>query len=145
MSDFPVLIRDATLEDVPKLQVFLAPFVDAKWLLPRSDEDLSILIRHGFVAQGREDTDILGFAAIEIYSKKLAEVQSLAVAPSLQGRGVGTELARHCVTRAKQEGVLELMAITATENLFRTVGFDYSLPNQKRALFLQTRDLGQDA
>ena len=140
MSDFPVQIRDARLEDVPQLQAFLAPFVAAKWLLPRSDEDLSILIRHGFVAQSGENNDILGFAAIEVYSKKLAEVQSLAVAPSVQGRGVGTELARRCVTRAKREGVLELMAITATENLFRTVGFDYSLPNQKRALFLQTRD-----
>ena len=74
------------------------------------------------------------------YSRKLAEIQALAVLSSLQGKGVGSELVRRCVGRARAEGVLELMAITASDNLFRNVGFDYSLPNQKRALFLQTRD-----
>lgn len=133
-----VTVRDASVEDLDALQTFLRPFVEAESILPRSDEDLLTLIRHGFVAEF--DGQIAGFAAIEIYSKKLAEVQSLAVAPSAQRQGVGSRLVQHCVERAKKEGVLELMAITASDDLFRKVGFDYSLPNQKRALFVQTRD-----
>ena len=128
-------VRSASPEDVSALQEFLRPFVVGEFILPRSDEDLLTLIQHGFVAEF--DGEILGFAAIEIYSKKLAEVQSLAVAQAVQGRGVGSRLVEHCVDRAKALGVLEVMAITASEDLFRKVGFDYSLPNQKRALFVQ--------
>jgi len=43
-----------------------------------------------------------------------------------------------CVELAKSKGVYELMAITSSENIFRSCGFDYSLPEQKRALFIQT-------
>lgn len=131
-------IRDAVPADGPQLQQFLRPFVEAKYILPRTDEDLAVLLRHGFVAE--RETEIVGFAAIEIYSRKLAEVQSLAVKPALQGRGVGSALVQRCIERARREGVLELMAITVTDNLFRLAGFDYSLPNQKRALFIQTRE-----
>ena len=133
-------IRDATPSDISELQRFLCPFVEAKYILPRTNEDLGVLIRHGFVADGEQE--IVGFAAIEIYSRKLAEVQALAVAPELQGQGVGSALVQCCIERARNEGVLELMAITVTDNLFRRAGFDYSLPNQKRALFIQTRETG---
>lgn len=133
-----ITIRDAKPQDLKALQAFLKPFADAKHILSRSDEDLSTLMRHGFVAE--REGQIVGFGAIEIYSKKLAEIQSLAVLPSLQGEGVGTQLVEKCVERAREEDVLELMAITASENLFRKVGFDFFMPNQKRAVFLQTRE-----
>ena len=132
MSEDSVSIRNAHLSDIPAIQVFMQPFVESEFVLPRSDKDMAVLVRHGFVATIGDD--IVGFAALEIYSRKLAEIQALAVLSSLQGKGVGSELVRRCVGRARAEGVLELMAITASDNLFRNVGFDYSLPNQKRAL-----------
>lgn len=139
MSDSAQIhIRNASDDDLSKLMSFLRPFFEAKYILPRNEEDLQALIRHGFVAV--EETEIVGFAAIEIYSRKLAEIQALAVASHVQGQGVGTKLVHHCVGRAKAEGILELMAITSSEELFQKVGFDYSLPNQKRAVFMQTRE-----
>lgn len=157
-----IQLRDAEPEDLRALQEFLRPFVKAECILPRSDEDLLTLIRHGFVAETLDkelaakelDTKepagteletkvhakIVGFAAIEIYSKKLAEVQALAVSTEFQRRGIGNRLVKQCVDRSKREGILELMAITVSEALFHGAGFDYSLPNQKRAVFLQTRD-----
>ena len=142
-----VEIRNASLDDVPTLMEFLKPFFAKQYILTRTAEEMSTLVRHGFVAtcedSGKER--IVGFAAIEIYSQKLGEVQSLAVSPDFQGRGIGKDLVGRCVGRAKAEGVLELMAITATEKLFRDIGFDYSLPNQKRAVFMQTRSLDEDA
>jgi len=137
MEAEPIEIRAATTDDLGRLAVFLQPFVDAKQILPRSEEELRILVRHGFVAECQGE--IAGFAAIEIYSKKLAEVQAMTVSEKFRGRGVGKKLLNACVDRAKVEGVLELMAITMSEDLFRSVGFDYALPNQKRALFIQTR------
>ena len=138
MSEDSVSIRNAHLSDIPAIQVFMQPFVESEFVLPRSDKDMAVLVRHGFVATIGDD--IVGFAALEIYSRKLAEIQALAVLSSLQGKGVGSELVRRCVGRARAEGGLALMAITASDNLFRNVGFESSLPNQKRALFLQTRD-----
>ena len=83
-------------------------------------------------AEGR----IVGFAAVEIYSKKLSEIQCLAVAAENQGQGLGKQLIGRCVERAEKLGVLELMAITASEKLFVDCGFHDALPNQKTALFI---------
>lgn len=132
-----ILIRDARPGDVRSLDVFLGPFVDAELILPRDEKQLLVLVEHGFVAE--RDAELVGFAAIEIYSTKMAEVQAMAVAESCRGQGIGARLLNECVQRAVREGVLELMAITMSEALFRQAGFDYALPNQKRALFLQTR------
>lgn len=132
-----IRIRDAAPSDVKLLAQFLTPFVDAELILPRDDDELLVLMQHGFVAE--RASELVGFAAIEIYSKKMAEVQAMAVAESCRGQGVGASLLNECVQRAVREGVLELMAITMSEALFRRAGFDYALPNQKRAMFLQTR------
>jgi amino-acid N-acetyltransferase len=75
-----------------------------------------------------------------VYSKKLAEVRSLAVAEELRGKGVGKKLVDSCVNLAHELNVLEVMAITANEDFFRSCGFDFTLPGQKKALFIQTRD-----
>jgi amino-acid N-acetyltransferase len=61
----------------------------------------------------------------------------LAVADGYQGRGIGSDLVRACVDRAKDKGILEVMAISASDAFLRKLGFDYSLPEQKRALFFQ--------
>ena len=135
-----VAIRSATPADVDAIDEFLQPFVEKHLILPRTIEELRVLVQHGFVA---EDCGIImGFVAVEIYSRKMAEVQSLAVDVQYQGQGIGRRLVRHCVQRARDQGILELMAITLSDKLFRECGFDYSLPNQKRALFwhLQAED-----
>lgn len=137
-ADSPIQIRASVPRDLAALKAFLAPFVTDEHILPRSDDELKTLMANGFVAELGEQ--MVGFAAIEIYSQKLAEVQALAVSTSVQRRGVGTSLVERCVERAQSRGVLELMAITASEKLFRKAGFEYSLPNQKRALFVQTRE-----
>ena len=131
-------IRDATIDDIPALLTFLTPFFEQRLILSRDKDELATLVKHGFVAVC--DDKIVGFTAIEVYSQKLAEIQSLAVSPEFQGCGLGRELVRCCVERAKREKVFELMAITASDQLFTDVGFDYSLPNQRRAFFYQTRE-----
>ena len=135
--DLEALVRPARTEDVQPLEEFIRPFVESDRLLPRTTGELTSLIEHGFVAelQGR----IAGFAALEVYSPKLAEIRSLAVAPIHQGRGIGRRLVDACIARAKELNILEVMAVTATEEFFQRCGFDYTLPGQKKALFIQTR------
>jgi len=130
-------IRQAQTADVRPLAAFIHPFVEAGKLLPRTEQELHELLRYGYVAELHGE--IVGFAALEIYSSKLGEIRSLAVAEDCQGHGIGTRLVEACVERARHENVLEVMVITSSEVFFRGCGFDFTLPGEKKALFIQTR------
>lgn len=131
-------IKSASQHDLSAVSQFLQPFMTAQHLLQRTSADIQLLLRHGFKAES--DGSIIGFCALEIYSMKLAEIQCLAVAESHQRKGIGRQLVNACVRRAKEENVLELLAISSSEPMFKACGFDYSLPNQKRAFFYQTQN-----
>ncbi|MBI1313158.1 GNAT family N-acetyltransferase [bacterium] len=133
-----IIYRHVDFHDLDQLAEFIEPFVAAGKLLPRTRDELEELVRNGFLAE--IDGEIVGFAALEVYSRKLSEIRSLAVAPRLQGTGIGRELVRICVDRARELNVLEVMAITSSEDFFRSCGFDFTLPGEKKALFIQTRD-----
>ena len=136
MDDDSINFAEAGHEDLERVQAFLKPFMDGKQLLPRTSIELELLLKHAFMALD-DQKEVVGFAALEIYSKKLAEIQCLAVGPQHRRRGVGKALVSRCIERAKAEKVYELMAISSSEEMFRACGFDYSLPNQKRAFFIQ--------
>ena len=102
--------------------------------------ELILLMANGYVAEVTNEVGvakIVGFSAVEIYSRKLGEIQCLAVEDGFQGNGIGSALVKACVDRARDKGILEVMAISASEGFLRHLGFDYSLPEQKRALFCQ--------
>ncbi len=131
-----VIIREAIREDIPRLERFIAPFVGDGKLLPRTLDELEELLPSFFIAE--LNGELVGCAALEIYSRKLAEVRSLAVAPQTQGMGIGRLLVAACVARAQQREILEVMAVTSSEEFFKLCGFDFTLPGEKKALFYQT-------
>lgn len=137
-SENQPVVRPASSDDLPALEKLIAEFVEANRLLPRTQNELQDLIPFGFVAEF--DEKLVGFAALEIYSPKLAEIRSLAVVPAMQGKGLGKLLVRECVNLAHSRNVLEVMAITSSEDFFQSCGFDFTLPGEKKALFIQTRD-----
>ncbi|GAB5445056.1 MAG: GNAT family N-acetyltransferase [Fuerstiella sp.] len=132
------IVRPAEVSDLPELEQLIADFVRTNRLLPRTYDELQDLIPFGFVAT--LDGRLVGFAALEIYSSKLAEIRSLAVVPELQGKGLGKKLVQECIQLAQNRNVLEVMAITSSDEFFRSCGFDFTLPGEKKALFIQTRE-----
>lgn len=143
-DDFPigVRIRQALPTDVAAIHALMRPYVSRRSLLARTEPELVDLTRNGFVAQRdsqQNDAAVIGFSAVEIYSQKLAELQCLAVHADFQGSGLGRELVQRCVARAKELGVMEVMAITSSESFFHGCGFDFALPDQKKAMFCQLR------
>ena len=141
----PFEIKPATQDDLAAVSQFLQPFMDAQQLLQRTSIELQLLLRHSFKAESVKFGSIVGFCALEIYSKKLAEIQCLAVKDTDQRKGIGRQLVTACVQRAKEEKVLELLAISNSEPMFKACGFDYSLPDQKRAFFYQTEANNEDS
>jgi amino-acid N-acetyltransferase len=155
MIDTQIIIRTAQFEDIPAIAELISPFVEDGKLLERTFDEFGDLLPNFFVAvaiasdtvAGADDEfaiaprqRIVGCAALEIYSRKLAEIRSLAVHSDFQGRGIGKMLVDACVARARERNILEVMAITSSENFFRSCGFDFTLPGEKKALFFQTRD-----
>ncbi|MEO0565177.1 MAG: GNAT family N-acetyltransferase [Chloroflexota bacterium] len=130
------MIRKATPQDTEFLQTFISGFVDSGEVLPRTLDELEGLLPNCFVAE--HEGEIVGTAVLEIYSWKLAEIRSLCVSPKVQGLGYGKRLVRACLDLAAERDIREVMAITRSEQFFVSCGFDYTLPNLKKALFIQT-------
>jgi N-acetylglutamate synthase-like GNAT family acetyltransferase len=132
-----VTVRPATRSDLLDMEALISRSVEMGDVLPRTLQELTDLLPSFFVAE-TEDGRIVGTAALEIYNQKLAEVRSLCTSPEARGEGIGRALVAACLDLAREKGVLEVMAITDKEAFFRACGFDYSLPNQRRALFFLT-------
>ena len=130
-------VRPAQLADGPLVLELIEPYVAQQKLLPRTLDEIEDLLAYGFVAES--EGKIVGFVALEVYSKKLAEIRSLCVAESHRFRGIGQALVSTCVERARELKILEVMAISSTDDFFRSCGFDFTLPGEKKAFFLQTR------
>ena len=142
-----ISIRQAQPDDAGAIHALLRPFVMQSLLLSRTEAEIIELTRYGFVAlrtEGDNEVRIVGFSAIEIYSPKLAELQCLAVRSDYQGSGVGGVLVGKCIDRARDLNVMEILAISSSEKFLKSCGFDYSLPDQKKALFCQLRPRPKD-
>jgi len=148
-----IQIRQALPSDAAAIHALLRPFVSQRLLLSRSEAEIIELTRHGFVAVKPLPTDndadepremCIGFAAIEVYSAKLAELQCLAVKHEHQRDGIGRRLVELCVQRARELNVMEIMAISSSEPFLKSCGFEFSLPDQKKALFCQLRPRQHD-
>jgi len=81
---------------------------------------------------------IIGCCALQIYSKRMAEVRSLAVHPDFQDRGVASRLVQQCIKRAKERGVRELFAVTSQTSFFGRQGFA-TFRREKIAMFYELR------
>lgn len=67
--------------------------------------------------------EIIGCCALQIYSKRLAEVRSLAVRPDWRGRGIAGRLVDACRTRGRERRVRQLFAVTSEPRFFESRGF----------------------
>ena len=115
-----IVVRPAEPSDLEPLEKFIGPFVEARRILPRTTDELASLLPTAFVAElhGR----IVGFAALEIYSRKLAELRSLAVAEEWQGQGIGSRLVKSCVALARERRIFEIITITSADRKFVSPG-----------------------
>lgn len=128
-----VSIRQASSSDVESIHRCLEPFVQQGRVLPRAMAELQGMFDQYFVAE--HNGQIVGCVVLEIYSKKLCEIRSLVVCAEAQGLGIGKQLVQACLKKAKAEEILEVMAITSSDEFFQSCGFDFTLPGEKKALF----------
>ncbi len=89
-------------------------------------------INRFFVAVQKDN--IVGCCALDIYSKRIAEVRSLAVKRGYQKLGIGTKLVGKCLSLAKEKGIKEIFVITSRPHIFTDLGFG-AFQGERLALF----------
>jgi len=119
----PEMIRKARIVDVPNIQKTLGVFAQNGKLLARSLSELYTNLRDMFVAVDEETGEVVGSCSLHIIWENLAEIRSLAVLNSHQGRGIGRGLVQACIDEAVELGLKQLFTLTYEVEFFQCLGF----------------------
>ncbi|MBM3245259.1 MAG: N-acetyltransferase [Candidatus Omnitrophica bacterium] len=115
------MIRKAKIDDIKQIQTLINCFAEKNLMLARSLNELYENIRDFWVFV--EDKKILGCAALHISWETLAEIKSLAVKESAQGRGIGKDLISACIKEARELGAKRIFVLTYRYKYFQKLGF----------------------
>ncbi len=120
-----MIIRKAIINDIEQIHSLLNYFADKGLLLPRSLSELYDHLRDFTVAQeSPEGGTIIGVCGLGICWKDLAEVKSLAVLSSFQGKRTGQALVKACLDEARSLGIKRVFTLTYVPDFFRRFGFE---------------------
>jgi amino-acid N-acetyltransferase len=116
-----VILRKATVKDVPTMARMINAFAGQGQMLPKSQHQLYQDIRDFVVAVS--DERIVGCGALHVIWEDLAEVRSLAVAQDWQGRGLGRMIVETLLAEARSLGLPRVFALTYHQGFFERLGF----------------------
>jgi len=112
----------AKLDDIPAMQEMVVSEVKDGIILNRSEDEVATNIRSYVLA--KEEGKLLGYTALHIHSKRVAEVRSLIVDEKFRGQKVGQRMVEFAVQEAKDLGVEEeVLVLTYLPLFFAKLGF----------------------
>jgi amino-acid N-acetyltransferase len=109
------------LADVAEMQKLVRPYVEEGIILFRSDDEVANTIRSYTTA--REDGEIVGFAALYIYSPSLGEIRSLVVGRGHQKKGIGKKIVGALLDEGRRYGLKRILSLTFEKTFFQCLGF----------------------
>ncbi len=128
-----IVYKKPTLFDIDMMQKLIQPEVQNGIILYRSEDEMAQNIRSYIVACSKEQ--IVGFCALHIFSKKLAEIRSLIIDKSFRKQGIGKGLIDVAIKEGKELGLESIFALTYEKEFFNKIGFEEiekdKLPEQK--------------
>lgn len=110
-----------TIKDIPAMQNLVKNEVESGVILFRDENEMANTIRSYTVA--KDNGEIVGFAALHIYSPVLAEVRSLIVKEGLRGGGIGGGIIKKLEEEAKRLGISQILTLTYKREFFEKNGF----------------------
>jgi amino-acid N-acetyltransferase len=116
-----MVVRQATVVDVPEMHRWIGYFANQGLMLPRTEKSLYQTL-HCFVV-AEEEGKFAGTAGLHLLWKDLAEIRSLVVRPDVQGRGAGRLLVQALLARAEALGVARVLSLTYQTAFFAKLGF----------------------
>jgi len=113
----------AKLSDIPAMQVLVASEVKEGVILNRSEDEVATNIRSYVLAKDGEK--LVGYTALHVHSKRLAEIRSLIVDKEYRGQKIGQRMVEFTLKEAKALGVEEdVLVLTYLPAFFEKLGFN---------------------
>lgn len=116
------LVRRAVRADAPQILALVNPYAAQGFMLPRTLDEIAARIDN-YVVASEVSGRVIACAALEEYSPSLAEVSSVAVAPSHQGKGLGSQVVLGIERLARARDIEELFALSLTDNFFLSLSY----------------------
>ena len=117
-----ITLVKAKLSDIPQMQALVAKEVKEGIILNRTEDEVATNIRSYVLA--KEGEKIVGYTALHIHSRRLAEIRSLIVDASCRGQGIGQKMVAFTLEEAKSLGVEEdVLVLTYLPLFFEKLGF----------------------
>ncbi|MFC1535451.1 N-acetyltransferase [Thermodesulfobacteriota bacterium] len=118
------MIRKAVVQEVGEIHKLLNRYADQGLLLPRSLSDLYNHLRDFFVIEDRNKKgSIISVCALGVCWEDLAEIRSLVVTESFQGKNLDTQLVDACFEEARSLGLSRVFTLTYVPEFFTKMGF----------------------
>jgi amino-acid N-acetyltransferase len=115
-------VRRAARGDAGSILELVSQYAAQGLMLPRTLEEIAVRIDN-YVVTIDSDGDIVACAALEEYSPSLAEVSSVAVAPSHHGKGLGSQVVLGVERLARARDIEELFALSLTDRFFLSLSY----------------------
>ena len=132
-------VRQARLSDVDKICELIAYWADQGENLPRDKADILQAIQSFAVAE--IDDEVVGCAALYVYSTGLAEIRSLGLFPGAQGKGLGAELVAFLLWKARELGISRTIVLTRVPEFFGKLNFRITLKEKLPEKVMKDCDL----
>ena len=116
------VVRRATRADASQILELVSPYAAQGLMLPRTIDQIAARIDNYVVVTDGAGR-VLACAALEEYSPSLAEVSSVAVAPSQHGKGLGTQVVLGVERLARARDIDEVFALSLTDKFFLSLGY----------------------
>lgn len=112
----------AKLSDIPQMQALVVSEVKDGIILNRTEDEVATNIRSYILA--KEGDRLVGYTALHIHSRRLAEIRSLIVDEAYRGQKVGQRMVEFTLDEAKALGVEEdVLVLTYLPQFFLKLGF----------------------
>jgi amino-acid N-acetyltransferase len=121
MPDSAVVVRAARTADVRAIRELVRPLAEARVLVSKDAVTYYESVQQFRVAE--VDGVVVGCGALHVMWEDLAEIRTLAVAPTALKHGVGSAILTSLVADAQALGVQRLFCLTFEVDFFTRHGF----------------------
>ena len=112
----------AKLSDIPAMQALVVSEVKDGIILDRTEDEVATNIRSYVLA--KDGDKLVGYTALHVHSRRLAEIRSLIVDEAYRGQKVGQRMVQFTLDEAKNIGVEEdVLVLTYLPQFFLNLNF----------------------
>ncbi len=117
-----LVVRPARTSDIKKIRSIVDSYAAQRRLLSKETVTLYEGVQEFTVAE--VNSEVVGCGALHVLWEDLAEVRTVAVIESMQGKGIGHAILESILNKAKEIGVKKVFCLTFETKFFDSHGFN---------------------